>query len=66
MIFNTVSADQMRAAQLISGVTMVIWISVGVLPPLRPYAHAVRRALLLLYLASCVGFIVFVLAGRGS
>ncbi len=66
MIFNTVSADQMRAAQLISGITMVIWISVGVLPPLRPYAHVVRRALLLLYLASCVGFIVFVLAGRGS
>ena len=52
----------MRAAQLISGATMAIWIGMGVLPPLRPYAHAVRRALLLIYLAGCVGFIAYVMA----
>ena len=62
MILDTVSADQMRAAQLISGATMAIWIGMGVLPPLRPYAHAVRRALLLIYLAGCVGFIAYVMA----
>ena len=32
MILDTVSADQMRAAQLISGATMAIWIGMGVLP----------------------------------
>ena len=52
----------MHAAQLISGATMAIWIGTGFFPPLRLYAHAIRRAILLIYLACCVGFIAYVLA----
>jgi len=59
MILNAVSADEMRAAQLITGVTMAIWIGVGVVPPLRNYAGPVRRAALALYLLCCAGFIVY-------
>ena len=62
----TVSADTMRAAQLITGVTMAIWIGVGVFPPLRPHAHTVRRAVLMLYLVCCLGFIIYALLGRAG
>ncbi len=62
-MLDTVSADAMCTAQLVTGVTMAIWIGVGVLPPLRPHAHAVRRIVLALYLACCLGFIVYALVG---
>ncbi len=65
-MLDTVSADAMRTAQLITGVTMAIWIGMGVLPPLQPHAHAVRRVVLALYLAWCLGFIVYVLVGRSG
>ena len=66
MMLGTVSADEMRAAQLISGITMAIWIGVGVLPPLQPYAHTIRRTLLMAYLICCMGFIAYVMANRGA
>lgn len=62
----SVSADTMRAAQLITGVTMAIWIGIGVFPPLRPHAHMLRHAVLLLYLVGCLGFIVYALVGHAG
>ena len=64
MMLDTVTVDEMRTAQLITGATMAICIGVGVVPPLRKYAGAVRRAAIALYLVSCVGFIVYLLIWR--
>jgi hypothetical protein len=52
------SADQIRAAQLITGVTMAIWIATGFVPPLQRHAATIRRAVLIIYLLCCAGFIV--------
>ncbi len=65
MILDTVSADTMRSAQMITGIAMAIWIGIGVVPPWRKYTQAVRATVLVLYLLGCIGFIVYVVLGNG-
>lgn len=64
MILDTVSADAMRSAQIITGVAMAIWIGVGIVPPLQPYAYRVRGAVLALYLLGSLGFLAYALVGK--
>ncbi len=64
-MLDTVSPADMRAAQVFTGMAMAIWIGVGFTPALRPYARTVRGAVLALYLLGCLGFIVYMLAGKG-
>lgn len=58
MVFDTVSADQMRAARLFVGATLAIWIGVGFIPGLQKYARSIRGTLLALYLLTFLAFVV--------
>ena len=63
MILDTVSADDMRVAQVISGMTMAVWIGVGFVPALRKHAYVVRAIAGVLYLLACLGFIIYAVIG---
>jgi hypothetical protein len=63
-LFSTVSAEDMRSAQIITLATLALWIGVGVVPPLRPHARGIRIATLALYLVGCAGFVVYVTMAR--
>ncbi len=52
-LFNAVSADEVRLAQIVTGVTMAAFIFVGLTPGLRQHAGAIRGVLLALYLVVC-------------
>ena len=60
-LFSAVTIEQVRAAQIISGAAMAVFIGVGVVPGLRPYAATIRLVLLTAYLVACCGFIAWVL-----
>ena len=50
-----VSPDEMRAAQILTGAVLALWLAIGYVPALRRYAVAARLALLVVYLVGCVG-----------
>jgi hypothetical protein len=56
-----VTADEMRAAQLLTGATMAVWLATGWVPGLRPYVARIRAVLLLAYLGVCAAFAAYVL-----
>jgi hypothetical protein len=61
-LFSAVSSEEMRAARIVTGVTMALFVGVSVAPGLRRHAGAIRLALLLVYLVVCAVFIVNVLS----
>jgi hypothetical protein len=56
-LLGAVSGDEIRAAQIVTGVTMAAFIAAGVVPGLRERAAVIRGALLVLYLVACGVFI---------
>jgi hypothetical protein len=60
-LFDAVSGEQMRQAQIVTGLAMAAFIGVGVVPGLRPYAARIRLVLLVAYLLACAGFVAWVL-----
>jgi hypothetical protein len=60
-LFGAVSGEEIRAAQIVTGVTMAAFIAAGVVPGLRERAAAVRGALLALYLIACGAFLAYAL-----
>jgi len=52
-LLSAVSSEEIRAAQIVTGVTMAAFIAVGMLPATRRYAAQIRGALLALYLVAC-------------
>jgi hypothetical protein len=60
-LFSAVSGEEIRAAQIVTGVTMAAFIAAGVVPGLRDYAATIRWALLASYLAACLIFTGYVL-----
>jgi hypothetical protein len=58
-----VTAEEMRAAQMLTGATMAAWLACGVIPSIRPHATNLRAALLAACLLGCAGFVAYVLAG---
>ena len=63
MILDTVSADDMRLAQVVSGMAMAVWIGVGFVPALQKHAYVVRAIVAVLYLLACLGFIIYAVIG---
>jgi hypothetical protein len=59
--FDAVSGDEIRMAQVVTGVTMAAFLAAGVVPGMRQHARAIRGALLGLYLAACLIFVGYVL-----
>ena len=60
-----ITAEQMRAAQILTGATMAAWLASGVIPGARPYAGKIRAGLLAAYLAGCAVFVAYVLFWPG-
>jgi hypothetical protein len=52
-LLSAVSSEEIRAAQIVTGVTMAAFIAAGVIPGARRYAARIRGALLVLYLVVC-------------
>jgi hypothetical protein len=60
-LFSAVTGEEMRAARLVTGVTMALFVGVSVAPGLRRYAGRIRLALLVVYLVVCAVFVATVL-----
>jgi hypothetical protein len=52
-LFASVSAEDMRAAQIVTGATMAAFIGVGLVPGLRAHAVRIRAVLLAAFLLAC-------------
>jgi hypothetical protein len=60
-LFGAVSGEEIRAAQIMTGVTMALFIGIGIAPGLRQRAVRLRLALLVFYLLACCVFVAYVL-----
>ena len=60
-LFDVVTSEEIRAAQVVTAAAMAAFIGAGVVPGLREHAAALRWAVLVLYLLTCVGFVAYVL-----
>jgi hypothetical protein len=60
-LFSAVSGDDVRAAQILTGVTMAAFIGVGLTPALHAYTRRIRFGLLVAYLLACGVFLGSVL-----
>jgi len=63
-LFGAVTGDQIRAAQIISGAAMALFIGIGVVPGLRQHAATIRLWLLAAYLLACAVFVAWLLTRR--
>ena len=63
-MLRPVSAEEMHAAQVITGAAMALWLGVGLVPALRPYAGMIRGAVLALYLLTAAGFVIYLTLWR--
>jgi hypothetical protein len=61
-LFSAVTGEEMRAARLVTGVTMALFVGVSVAPGLRRHAGRIRLVLLVVYLAVCSVFVATVLS----
>jgi hypothetical protein len=60
----TVSGDEVRAAQVLAGAAMAVWLAVGLAPGLRRHATTIRAAVLAIYLVGGGAYVLW-LALRG-
>jgi undecaprenyl pyrophosphate phosphatase UppP len=58
-LFDAVTGEQMRQAQIVTGVALAAFIGVSVVPGLRQYASRIRLALLAVYLMACGVFVAW-------
>jgi hypothetical protein len=60
-MLGTITPEQMHAAAVATGVAMAVWLGVGAVPALRPYARVIKGAVLLLYLGTFAGAALWLL-----
>jgi hypothetical protein len=60
-MFRAATADELRAAQILTGAAMALFLMVGLIPGLGPYAGKLRAGVLAAYLLGCVAFMGYVL-----
>lgn len=53
-----------RAAQVLTGLAMALWLAIGYVPALRRHVGAVRLGLLLAYAVACGGILLHALLAR--
>ena len=56
-----VSGEDVRAAQMLTGTTFALFLMVGFVPGLRPYAGRIRLVVAVAYVAAAAGFMVFLM-----
>jgi hypothetical protein len=54
------SSEEIRAAQIVTLSTLALWLGIGYVQPLRPYANRVRAVLLAAYLIGSAAFVAYV------
>lgn len=59
----TVTAQEMRAAQVFTGATLALWLAIGYVPAIRRHANIVRSFLLGLYFVGCAAFVAYTYLG---
>jgi len=64
VVFGTVSGEVMRTAQIVTGAAMALWLGAGLVPGLRKHAGRIRVAVLVLYLLTLGGFVVYLMLWR--
>ena len=52
----------MRLARIVTGLTMVAFFGVGMVPGVRQHARAIRLTVLAAYLVTCAAFVIHVSA----
>jgi hypothetical protein len=57
----TVSGDDIRAAQMITGATFALFFMAGVVPGLRSHAGRIRLVIVVAFFAVAAGFMVYLL-----
>ena len=57
----TVSGEDIRAAQMLTGATLAMFLMANVVPGLRPYAGRLRLAIVSAYFIAAAGFMVYLL-----
>ena len=62
MDLRTFSGEDMRAAQLITGATLAMYLMASVVPGLRPYVARIRVAIVGGYFIAVAGFMIHLLA----
>ncbi len=60
-LFSAVTAEDMQAARIVTGVAMALFVATMVAPGLRQRATAIRWVLLGAYLVVCAGLVGYVL-----
>lgn len=60
-MLGPVSTEDLRAAQIVTGMAMALWLSVGYLPGLRRYARRAQGVVLALYLVGCAAILAHAL-----
>lgn len=58
MTFPTISVDEMRAGQMLTGFTVASWLLAGVVPR---YGHIIRVCVLAFYLTGIAAFVIWFL-----
>ena len=58
----TVSGEDVRAAQTLTGMTFALFMMVGFVPGWRPYAQRIRQAIVVLYFVLAAAFMVYLMA----
>jgi len=53
------SGEDVRAALVLTGLTMSVWLMVGLAPGLRPHATTIRAFVLAAYLVGCGALLVW-------
>ena len=57
----TVNGEDIRAAQMLTGATFVMFLMANVVPWLRPYAARIRLVVAVLYFVAAAGFMLYLL-----
>lgn len=60
-MFGPTTAAEMRTAQILTGLAMALFISVRLVPGLRPYVRGIQAAVLTVYLVGCAVLVVHAL-----
>ncbi|HUB14986.1 MAG TPA: hypothetical protein VMB34_23770 [Acetobacteraceae bacterium] len=60
-MFGPASAAEIHAAQILTGLAMALFLSVGLIPGLRRHARTIQAVVLTAYLLGCAAFIGYVL-----
>lgn len=55
-MFRPASVEEVQAAQILTGVTLALFLAIGLVPGLRPYAWKIRAGVIAAYLLGCAAF----------